>query len=284
MLGRGGSDATDIQLRDATDHTMTRPPPPRPAALPRVLPAVLAVALLGSPGTAGAEDWNFTATPYLWLMGSNGEIEVRGLETRVDDSFFDMLAGTDTLIGGFVHLEGRRDGWGFYLEGNYAYTSTEGELAGAIDTRVRTGLAILEAGGLVEIASGNVGGDPQQGWRIEATAGVRYVSFDVNLDLGPAEVERTLSWTDPVVGLGAKLDLGPDWTVIGHGDIGGFGIGSNLAANLYALVGYRTEIFGAPVLSTVGYRGLYFDREDDGRDNSADLWLHGPVLGLTFAF
>jgi hypothetical protein len=256
-------------------------------ALPDLLRPLLSGALavaLGAPAAAGAEEWSFTATPYLWLMGSTGDLEVRGLEVQVDDSFVDMLRGTDTLIGGFVHLEGRRDGWGFYLEGNYAYTSTEGELAGAIDTRVRTGLTVLEAGGLLRVAGGTLGGDPQRAWHIEATAGVRYVSFDVKLDLGPAEAQRTQSWTDPVVGLGGKLDLGPDWTLIGHGDIGGFGLGSKLAANLYALVGYRTEIFGAPVLSTFGYRGLYFDREDDSRNNSADLWLHGPVLGMTFAF
>ena len=246
--------------------------------------ALLPLLLLQAGAAARAEEWSFTATPYLWLMGSSGDVEVRGIETHLDDSFVDMLRGTDTLIGGFLHLEGRGGGWGFYLEGNYAYTSTESEAAGAIDTRVRTGLTVLEAGGLVEVASGTLGGDPERGWRIEATAGVRYVSFDVNLELGPADLERTLSWTDPVVGLGARLDLGPDWTVIGHGDIGGFGLGSNIAANLYALVGYRTEIFGAPLLSTFGYRGLYFDREDDGRDNSADLWLHGPVLGMTFAF
>ena len=47
-------------------------------------------------------------------------------------------------IGGFLHLEGRKDRFGFWVEGNYSYTSTEDELKGGIDTRVQTAIEMRQ--------------------------------------------------------------------------------------------------------------------------------------------
>ncbi len=243
--------------------------------------ALTLVSLLATRPATAEDPWQFTLTPYLWLQGTNGDLEVRGRDVHLDDSFLDMLDSSDTLIGGFAHLEGRKDRFGFWIEGNYSYTSTEDELKGGIDTRVRTGLTILEAGGFYTLAAGDL--DADRHWRIDALAGVRYFSFNAKVDLGPLDAEKTQDWVDPLLGIGGQYDLGKDWTLIAHGDIGGFGAGSDLTANLYGLVGYRTEIFGARVLSSFGYRGLYIDRSD-GPANSANFWLHGPVLGLTFRF
>ena len=168
--------------------------------------AALALALtLLLPAAAGAEEWQFTATPYLWLQGTTGDVEVRGVEAHLDDSFFDMLDSSDTLLGGFLHLEGRNAGWGFWLEGNYAYSFVEGAPVGP-GSSVETGLTIFEGGGLARIAGGPLGDAGQ--WRLEALAGLRYVAFDATIELGPLEVERRNDWVDPLVGLGATLDLG----------------------------------------------------------------------------
>lgn len=114
--------------------------------------------------------------------------------------------------------------------------------------------------------------------------GIRYMAFNVKLDVGPLSLDRTIDWVDPLIGISGHVDIAPSWTLIGHADAGGFGIGSDFTTNLYGLVGYRTELFGASVLSTFGYRGLYINRNDSSKNNSADLWLHGPVIGMTFRF
>jgi len=235
---------------------------------------------------AQADDgWKLTLTPYMWLQGSDGDVKVRGVNAHLSDSFIDMLGKSDTLIGGFMHLEAWRETWGLYLEGNYSYTSAKSEIVAGINTRVQTGLTILEAGAFYKLAGGTLQTSPSpQSWQIEALAGVRYVAFNVKLDVGPLSLDRTIDWLDPLLGLSGHVDFAQNWTLIGHADIGGFGIGSKFTTNLYALVGYRSEIFGAHVLSTFGYRGLYFDRSDSSKSNSADLWLHGPVLGMTFKF
>lgn len=250
--------------------------------------AAIAWTIVGGVGAiqpARAEQaWAVTVSPYMWLQGSNGDVKVRGVKAHLDDSFLDMLDSSDTLFGAFVHVEARREAWGFYVEGNYSYTSTKGEIAGGINTRVRTGLTIFELGALYSLAHGAVSADGKQGWNLEAVAGGRYVAFNVKLDIGPFSPERTISWVDPLVGLGGHVDLAERWRLIGHVDVGGFGIGSDFTANLYALIGYRTEMFGANVLASFGYRGLYINRDDSSKNNSADLWLHGPVLGMTFRF
>ena len=246
------------------------------------LAAVLALPLAA--GTAAAQDaWKVTVTPYMWLQGSSGDLKIHGVKAHVDDTFLDVVKSSDTIFGGFVHLDAWREQWGFYLEGNYSYTSTKGEIIGGIKTRVRTGMAILEAGGLYNLAGGSMGG-ANQSWHIEAIAGVRYVSFNAKIDLGPLSADRTISWTDPLIGLGGHVDLSERWLLIGHADIGGFGIGSKFTTNLYGLVGYRTEMFGAHVVASFGYRGLYINREDSSKNNGADVWLHGPVIGSTFRF
>lgn len=244
----------------------------------------MALAVMAGAGAAGAaEPWTVTLTPYVWLQGTTGDLKVRGLETRIDDTFLDVVKGTDTVLAGFAHLDARQGNWGFYLEGNYSYTSTRGETGFGGSVEIRTGLTIVEAGGLLTLADGKAGADGMfQSWRLEALAGLRYVSFKAKLDVGPISAERTIDWVDPLVGFNGIVDLSPRWTIVTHADVGGFGIGSNFTSNLYGLLGYRSTIFGAGVLSTIGYRGLYIDRNDSSRNNSADVWLHGPVLGLTF--
>lgn len=267
----------------ADDHAARRKAP-NAKRLPRAVSgALLALAVLtGSATAAFAEPWTVTLTPYVWLQGTTGNIKVRGIETRIDNSFFDIVKGTDTVLGGFVHLEARQGVWGFYLEGNYAYTSTEGRTGFGASTDISTGLTIVEAGGLLTLAKGSDGaGSMFSSWRLEGLAGLRYVSFTAEAEIGPISAKRTVDWVDPLIGLNAIADLSPRWTVIAHADIGGFGIGSDLTSNLYGLLGYRSTVFGASVLSTIGYRGLYIDRSRSSRD-STELWLHGPVLGLTF--
>lgn len=244
--------------------------------------AALAISCSGLPAAA-AEPWVVTFTPYVWLQGTTGDLKVRGVETHIDDSFLDVVQATDTVIGGFAHVVARQGPWGFYLEGNYSYMSSSGETGFGASTKVRSSMTIAEAGGLYRLVEGRGGAeDVLQSWRIEGVAGLRYVSFTAKLDVGPFSAERTNDWVSPLIGINSVFDLGRNWTAVLHADIGGFGAGSDLMSNLYGLVGYRTTLLGATVLSTIGYRGLYIDRSDASRNSSMNIWVHGPVLGLTF--
>jgi hypothetical protein len=247
-----------------------------------LLAVAVAFGLASGDRPASANDWEITVTPYAWLQGMTGDIKVRDVKVHVNDTFFDLLADTDTVLGGFLNASARRNGWGFYVEGNYSYTSVKTEIGRGRDLRERTYLTIIEGGGLYTLAEAKM--PAGQDWRLEALAGVRYISFRLDLEADRFSFDRTKDWFDAFVGLQGHVALSPNWMLIGHADFGGLGIGSSssFTTNLYTLIGYRHTLFGANVVSSLGYRGLYIDRRE--KDNSLDLWLHGPVLGMTFRF
>jgi hypothetical protein len=87
------------------------------------------------------------------------------------------------------------------------------------------------------------------------------------------------SWTDPVIGLRGRFNLNKTFYLTAQTDVGGFGIGSDIAVEAYAALGYQ---FTRNIFSEVGYRYYY----DDFRDGNFlyQLSLHGAqvTVGLTF--
>jgi len=109
--------------------------------------------------------------------------------------------------------------------------------------------------------------------------GMRYVALesDVQLVPGPAGNARE-SWLDPLVGARFKHDFNERWSVSLRGDVGGFGVASELTTNLSATFGYR--ITDAMTLR-VGYRALEMDFDDGGF--VLDAIAQGYAVGLSFA-
>jgi hypothetical protein len=69
------------------------------------------------------------------------------------------------------------------------------------------------------------------------------------------------SWADPVIGLRGRLNLTKAIYLTAETDVGGFGIGSDIAVGAYAALGCQLT---RNIFSEVGYRYLY----DDFRDES----------------
>jgi hypothetical protein len=87
------------------------------------------------------------------------------------------------------------------------------------------------------------------------------------------------SWTDPVIGLRGRINLNKLFYLTAQTDVGGFGIGSDIAVEAYAALGCQLT---RNIFSEVGYRYYY----DDFRDGNFlyQLSLHGAqvTVGLTF--
>jgi hypothetical protein len=135
---------------------------------------------------------------------------------------------------------------------------------------------------------------------LDLLGGARYwnqeldLSFavDGSLDLGKLGLGRsgsvalarsgTLEWVDPFVGLRVRHQLAPGSELQFLGDIGGFGIGSDLTWQLFA--GYGFDFWQSNLHGVIGYRALAVDYSQDSgaNKNSLDLILHGPVVGLSF--
>jgi hypothetical protein len=90
------------------------------------------------------------------------------------------------------------------------------------------------------------------------------------------------SWTDPVIGLRGRLNLTKAFYLTAETDIGGFGIGSDIAVQAYAALGCQIT---RNIFSEVGYRYYYDDfRDESANDFHYQLALHGAQIsvGITF--
>jgi hypothetical protein len=86
-------------------------------------------------------------------------------------------------------------------------------------------------------------------------------------------------WFDPLIGLRGRFNLNKAFYLTAESDVGGFGIGSDIAVQAYAALGCQIT---RNIFSEIGYRYLY----DDFRDTNFlyQLSLHGAqiTVGLKF--
>jgi hypothetical protein len=90
------------------------------------------------------------------------------------------------------------------------------------------------------------------------------------------------SWVDPLVGLRGRFNLSKAFYLTAESDVGGFGIGSDIAVQAYAALGCQIT---RNIYSEVGYRYLYDDfRDANANDFLYQLSLHGAqiTVGLNF--
>jgi hypothetical protein len=85
-------------------------------------------------------------------------------------------------------------------------------------------------------------------------------AIDGKLNNLPTEESGDLDWVDPIVGIRAQWNINEKWYLAGRSDIGGFGVGSELAWTLQATVGYKINPRSTMEL---GYRYMNTDYDDD---------------------
>ena len=236
------------------------------------LVVALACSLAYGQASNSTDNWQFSLAPmYLWAVSINGDQTVNGVNVDLDIPFseiFDNLNGALTF-----HFEAvRKQSWGFFTDLNYIVLNPDD---GAIDIEYTEIMAELAAFyRLIE-----------EDLTIDGFGGVRYSSMDVELDLprGLPDVDQRKDWVDPFVGLRWNWNFAEKWATRLRGDVGGFGIGSDLTWNAVGLLDYKpwkhVGFFG-------GYRVLYQDYSTgSGRHRfSFDAYMYGPVLGLNITW
>jgi hypothetical protein len=90
---------------------------------------------------------------------------------------------------------------------------------------------------------------------------------------------RSDDWWDPYIGVRARYNFTPAIYVIGRGDIGGFGIGSDLMWQAEAAVGFQLT---RRIYTEIGYRALSFDYEKNGL--TYDTITHGAQVTTGIIF
>lgn len=93
------------------------------------------------------------------------------------------------------------------------------------------------------------------------------------------QLHASKAWVDPFIGFRGRADLSDRLYLTGRGDIGGFGVGSDLAWNVYGALG--TDLTDRTCVE-VGYRHYQDEYERGGF--LYDSALHGPFIGVRIEY
>ena len=256
------------------------------ARLAGVLGAGLLILAAASNVRAADDDpnaWHLTFTPYLWTAGIDGDVTVKGVNAQPDASFLDLLDETDTLVGLEGHLELSRGRFGVYTD--FFYIRTTVDDAGRTGVDVTTRMWFTEFGVQYRLIDTTM--DRVPGLTFDLYGGGRYSSIELDLDTrGAASVNQHVDWIDPLVGGRLGVHFSEHWFVLVMGDVGGFGVGSDLAWSATGLLGYRWTGAGVEWAILAGYRALAQDYSTGSGIHRFrwDTTMHGPVLGLSMRF
>jgi hypothetical protein len=220
---------------------------------------------------AGANDsFVFEITPYLWAASIEGTTASEGEPSPPIDSDYSFFS-FDNLDGVFsTTFTARKNQWEFLFD--YLYVAFEDTFLETTRLQITPRLegAVIEFAGTYAPASID---------NLEVIAGLRYQDITVSLELLNRKPEQSATWTDPFVGVIYSRPLQGKFDIALRGDLGGFGIESDMAVNAQAMIGYQiSNTFSVKF----AYRYLKVKFEDGGF--LYDISLDGFQLGLGIRF
>lgn len=220
------------------------------------------------------QGWQFLATPYLWLAGVQGDFAVDDLTVKVDESFTEIL---DNLNMAFMSRFELRHGRGGLLA-DFVFVDAN-DLIDILDETITVDNQVAFAtflGAYRPLESGKS--------YVDVLAGVRAWAFESGILIeGDDDVLWKDNWVDPIVGARGRLQFSDRFFATGYGDVGGFGMGSDLTWQAMGTVGY--ELYDHFDLSA-GYRYLYVRRDTvvDGQNITSEERFSGPIVEGTLKF
>ena len=228
--------------------------------------------------SAGHVGWEVLVVPYLWASGMKADISTpQGESVDIDQSFTDILSDIKfTFMGTLLARRGR-----FVTVHDLIFLSMESKEEGNIgpglveaevDLRVITtthlaGYRVVDKGPLF----------------LDLMAGARVASIKADLDLsGPLQtVERDSSTTKigPTIASRFRMPLSEKWGFELYGDLGGFGVTSDLSWQLLGTVQYAISdhwLLGG------GWRHFHAKQSKNGF--KIDMTMSGPFLAFGYRF
>jgi hypothetical protein len=237
----------------------------------------------GTTATAEGNAGGWEHTLFVYGMGAaiDGKARIGSLEVPVDASISDVFSKLE--FGAMGAYRADNGTWSYTVDATYM------GLGGS--SRTDRGRVLGKADIDQFTLMGTVG--RRVGEHLEALFSLAYFDLSNKLELRTTlpvtgetvvnRASRNASWVDPLLGLQYRAPLGERWNVTLRGDVGGFGIGSDLNYQLLGALGWkageRTNLF-------FGWRLIAFDYET-GRDSNYqryDLTEQGPMIGFSATF
>jgi hypothetical protein len=237
---------------------------------------VAGVVMLPAPqatAQSSSNEWQFAIAPYLWAAGMDGTMSIADQEADIDVPFSDIIENLDLAFMG--HFDMRNDRWVLssdliFVDLESSEDLSEGTVTAGVD------LTLLEFVGGYRVSPA-----------VALIAGARWVDMGASLrysgEIVDEDADAGESWIDPLVGIHVFTPLSERWWFGLRGDVGGFGVGSELTWQAYADIGFKTSDL---VTVFLGYHALDMDYEDgDGLHFvGLDVLVSGPQLGVVFTF
>lgn len=217
---------------------------------------------------AAGEDWQWEATLYMLGAAMDGTTGVNSLTADVDVGFDEILENLE--FGAMGRLHAARGPWGIGLDVIYMGLGASSDRPPADVDLDQTAIEL----------SADFTYNPY----FASVVGVRYIDLSVDIRFqGPLGLQRSpsIDWWDPFVGANIRAPLGEKWSFRGRTDIGGFGVGSDLAWQVEAMFDWRLS---ERTSFQVGYRWIDMDYEDDDSGFVYDMVIQGPQAAAMFRF
>jgi hypothetical protein len=227
--------------------------------------------------------WTIEVAPYLWIASSDGNATVAGIKSDVDVPVQDTLK--DLSFGAMLAVDVEKGRFGIGLNGLFARVSPDSDAGGIkIDATSDSGqLTVLPFYRVLEWQYGETSSGQPLRLLVAPEAGFRYTYMRTELEVrGGPTVDQSESWVDPLIGSRIGLEFTDRWGILGEGNFGGFGVGSDFTWNAQAFLAYQTTLFGRTTTLLLGYRALHQDYHH--RNFEWDVTMHGPMLGAATRF
>ena len=223
-----------------------------------------------------AQGWDYDMGLYLFALGMDGSMMVRGQESDVDIGFSEILE--DLAMAASLHVDAnkRESNWGWMFDVFWASLGQNlSEPTGEYDMN----MAFVEGAGTYDL-----------GENFELLAGLRYVTMDLTLDiqppLPPAQPQRfegDQSWTDLMIGGRVATAPGKRFRFWARGDLAGFGISSSSDLTWNVILMGQVKV-AKRVGLLLGYRWLDIDYENEDDLFAIDARMTGPMLAISYSF
>jgi hypothetical protein len=242
---------------------------------------LFAPADLGAQSDTTGKKWHFLADVYIMFPYMDGETGIgKNLILPIDANPGDIFS--KLKFGGFLYLEAKTNKWAITSDlvfMNLKQEVTEGIIihSGTVNAKQ----LVWEAAGFYRIFPF---------WEVGIGGRLNSVqtSFEGRVNVLPAGTEEidgrhTKTWYDPVIVTRLSTGINDKWLFQFRGDIGGFGVGSDLTWQLQGYAGYR---FNKTFQLMAGYRVLSTDYQygDEPKEFIFDVKEFGPVIRFGFNF
>ena len=231
-------------------------------------------------------DWTYLVEPYLLFPNMSGTVGLADLpEVAVDASTNEIFG--HLKMGAMLYADAANDKWA--MGSDIIYMS----LAQGIKPKYEVLSGEIMAKQLAWEVSGLRKVNPWLelgvgGILNSVNSGVDMQHYSMNAQTGPGlpavvntTKEITKTWFDPMLITRIKSKAGEKFVYQFRGEIGGFGIGSDLAWQMQAVAGYQfSKLFAV----TAGYRIISLDYETgSGQDYfHYNIDTSGPTLRFSF--